>query len=291
MTTNPLCPACHGKTTFLAGESREALDRVWNLARCVACGTSFTFPKPDDATLQEVYRSCFSYEWYRDHYAAKKRDACQRLEEYRSVLGKHVLDFGGGVGYFSEVARAAGYDSTTYDPFTTAVAAAPASWDTVVALHVLEHANDLDRICRQMKAFLVPGGRLLLAVPNFSGRGYREVGMQWVWAQPPLIHLFHFTAVGLRALLTRHGFVDIQVSYHERWDANNHCDVTHARLYRISGALWGMPLLRRIPAYRRLIAMGNSRLRFHGLCRSLARPPANRAEYSELQVTATLPRT
>lgn len=241
--------------------------------------------------LEEVYRICFNYDWYRDHYPAKSRDARQRLAEYRPLLGNRILDFGGGVGYFSEAARIAGYESTTYDPFVEAVAAARPEWDTVVALHVLEHANDIDRICEQMKAFLVPGGRLLLATPNFSGRGYREIGMQWVWAQPPLIHLFHFTAVGVSALLTRHGFVDICVSYHERWDANNYCDVTHARLYGLCGALWGMPVLRRLPAYRRMVAAGNSALRFRGLRRPLAEQHADRAELSELQITATLPRS
>lgn len=290
LKTDPCCPACHGQTVALAGERPEAFGRTWEMAICSTCNMAFTSPLPDDGTLQEVYRTCFSYDWYRDHYPAKSRDARQRLEEYRPLLGERILDFGGGVGYFSEAARAAGYLSTTYDPFTADTAVAEANWDTVVALHVLEHANDLDRMCLQMKAFLVPGGRLLLAVPNFSGRGYRELGMRWVWAQPPLLHVFHFTAAALEALLKRHGFVEIQISCHERWDANNYCDVEHAGLYAFLGRLWSMPLLRRLATYRRLIAAGNSALRFRGLRRSFANPPTNRAECSELQISAVLPR-
>jgi SAM-dependent methyltransferase len=285
------CPVCGGQSVVLTGEWRSNFGRNWEIEKCSTCRSAFTSPLPDDELLQEVYRTCFNYDWYRDHYPAKRRDARQRLGEYRHLLGKRVLDFGGGVGYFSEAARAAGYLSTTYDPFTTCAKVQRTAWDTVVTLHVLEHANDLDRICMQMKDFLVPGGRLLLAVPNFSGRGYRELGMNWVWAQPPLIHIHHFTAAGLSALLQRHGFVDIQVTYHERWDANNYCDVERARLYAFLGRLWSMPLLQKLPAYRRAIAACNSALRFRGLERSLVNSPANPSDCSELQVTAILPQS
>jgi SAM-dependent methyltransferase len=291
VSQEPFCTLCSGETVALADENRKFFGRNWEIAKCAVCHSASTSPLPDDDLLREVYRTCFSYDWYRDHYPAKSRDARQRLDEYRHLLGERVLDFGGGVGYFSEAARAAGYLSTTYDPFTTGAMVQRAAWDTVVALHVLEHANDLDRVCLQMKDFLAPGGRLLLAVPNFSGRGYRELGMGWVWAQPPLIHIHHFTSAGLHALLQRHGFVDIQVSHHERWDANNYCDVEHARLYAFLGRLWSMPLLRRLPAYRRAIAAGNSALRFRGLRRSLLHTPANPSECSELQVTAILPQS
>jgi hypothetical protein len=93
--------------------------KSWGLARCDACGTAFTAPPPDDATRQEVYRSCFNYDWYRDRDPARSRDAGQRLSEYPYLPAKRVLDFHGGVGYFSEVARAAGHQSTTFDPFST----------------------------------------------------------------------------------------------------------------------------------------------------------------------------
>ena len=288
---NCTCPACHSQAKRLFGETREVFGQTWKLARCANCETAFTSPNPDDETLQEVYRTCFNYNWYRDHYPAKRRDAQERLREYGPLLGQRILDFGGGVGYFSEAARDAGYQSTTYDPFTAAAEPSPTSWDTVVALHVIEHANDLDRICVQMKKLLASDGRLILAVPNFAGHGYRKLGMQWVWAQPPLIHIYHFTARGLTALMQRHGFTDIQISYHERWDANTYCDVEHARWYSFLGKLWSMPLLCRWSAYRRMIATMNTNLRFRGLRRSLKNQPTNVAEFAELQITAVLPRS
>lgn len=261
---------------------------TYHLALCDACGSASTDPLPDDAALARLYANAFDYRWYRDHFDAKLKDSRIRLDEYRSLLGRRVLDFGGGLGYFSQVAREAGYHSMTHDPFADRSQTETAQWDTVVALHVLEHANDLDRICRQIRSYLAPGGHLILAVPNFSGRGYREQGMRWVWAQPPLIHIHHFTAIGLTTLLERHGFADIEVSYHERWDANNHCDVENARLSSCLDAAWGLRPLNALPPYRRVVAAFNSWRRFRGLSATKDRIEPNDIGMSEMQLSARL---
>jgi SAM-dependent methyltransferase len=152
-------------------------------------------------------------------------------------------------------------------------------------LHVLEHSNDLERTLSEIKEFLVPGGKVVFAVPNFESSGYRDQGMRWVWAQPPLIHIFHFTAAGLTALLARHGFDNIQISYHERWDANHHADVLHAEHFRRWDAAWGLRGFRSIPGYRKLVAAINSRRRYRALEKSMDTPMKDRAE---LQVSAAL---
>jgi SAM-dependent methyltransferase len=289
LTMNPICPVCQENICAPLGDKRWLFfEKSYQLTRCGACQSAFTSPLPDDASLQRIYQSSFDFRWYRDHFPAKLKDCRMRLEEYKNLLGQRVLDFGGGVGYFSQVAREAGHTSVTYDPFTASVPAEKGAWDTVVALHVLEHANDLDRMCGQFKELLVPGGRLVLAVPNFSGNGYREQGMQWVWAQPPLIHIFHFTASGIAALLSRHGFSDIQVSYHERWDANLYCDLKHVKRFRKWDAAWGLRPFKFFPPYRRLIAYLNSRRRFRGLTHALRDYDAGSDAYSELQITAVL---
>lgn len=265
---------------------------MYRLVECSACGSARTTPLPDDGTLATVYATTFDYGWYRDHLPGKLADCRTRLMEYRSqgLLGTSILDFGGGLGYFSQTALQSGYQSATFDPFVSASMPAKGVWDTVVAHHVLEHSNDLDRTLTQVKELLVPEGKVVFAVPNFSGLGYKRLAMRWVWAQPPLLHVFHFSADGLKALLTRHGFQNIQVSYHERWDANYYCDVRHARLFASIGKLWGMPLFKRLAPYRRLAASVATALRFRGLRLSLARTIGNPVEYSELQVAAVAPR-
>ncbi|HYD82308.1 MAG TPA: class I SAM-dependent methyltransferase [Paucimonas sp.] len=263
-------------------------EKTYSLAQCNQCGSAFTVDLPDDVTLENFYRVAFDYRWYQDHLPAKIRDSEIRIQEYAKLLGRRVLDFGGGLGYFSQTARKYGYESVTYDPFAGGMAPLENDWDTVVGLHMLEHASDPDRICTQIKKFLKAGGRVIFAVPNFDGLGYRTFGMRWVWAQPPLMHVFHFTAKGLRALLTRHGFQDLEVSYHERWDANMFCDVENAAATSRWDAAWGLRPFNAIPLYRKWIARHNSARRFEGLNHALADFDKTCDQYAELQITGIL---
>jgi SAM-dependent methyltransferase len=201
-------------------------------------------------------------------------------------LGHNVLDFGGGVGYFSQAAREAGFHSITFDPFSDFNDHPEhRHWDSIVALHVLEHANNLDRICQSFNQILSLGGNLILAVPNFAGRGYRELGMHWVWAQPPLIHIHHFTPQSLISLLTRHGFGKFQVSFHERWDANNFADVDHAARFRRFDSLWSIRGLNKFRPFRSAVAAINTARRFAALAHS---HPLQPEDASEIQISATL---
>jgi SAM-dependent methyltransferase len=191
------------------------------------------------------------------------------------------------LGYFAKAAREAGHISVTYDPY--AGGSDPESnWDAVVALHVLEHANNPDEeICR-IKSALCTGGHLILAVPNFEAEGYRLRGMNWVWAQPPIIHIFHFTAAGVTQLLQRHGFSEISVSYHDRWDANRVADIESAAEFARADRMWSLPLLNRLGLYRRWIARRNADRRFSALRLSQDRRERSPADRAELEVFATL---
>jgi SAM-dependent methyltransferase len=164
------------------------------------------------------------------------------------------------------------------------------TWDSVVASHVLEHSNEPESTVLNMKRLLRPGGRLILAVPNYAGRGYRELGMNWVWAQPPVIHVFHFTADGLTALLTRCGFKNVGVSFHERWDANTEADINHAERFRQMDGAWRIHQRSnslRASLKRRLVVYRNSRARFMALKRSWHSLDTSNRELAELQVVAT----
>jgi len=243
---------------------------------------------PDDTVLARVYSECFDYRWYQDHYGAKLRDCRDRIDEYRPVLGRRVLDFGGGVGYLSAVLRDEGYESVTYDPFCRKDDQTVGLWDTVIALHVIEHANDPDRTLGEMKRLLAPGGNLILAVPNAAGRGYRERGMDWVWAQPPLIHTLHFTAAGLSALLERHGFAVESVTFAERWDANLCTDLERVTFHSMLDQAWSRQPWHGYPLYRKGCAMISSLLRSQGLRRARHGYNQVNTDYSELQIFARL---
>jgi len=285
---NP-CPACKSKIIRTYKPYQWTFWGVdYGLLICENCKTIFSDPLPDDDVLKKVYAKCFDYRWYQDHYAAKYRDCLARIEEYRPWLGHRVLDFGGGVGYLSDALRANGYESQTYDPFCTIGDRVESGWDAIIALHVLEHSNAPGSTIAQIKSLLSSDGVLILAVPNAGGKGYRELDTKWVWAQPPLVHVLHFTKHGLCALLERNGFVIQEVRFVDRWDANLYCDLEKARQFKFIGGLWGRQPFNRLGFYRKLCALSESSLRTRGLLKAINKTFTNSDDFSELQVIAKL---
>ncbi len=283
-----ICYVCHEQTLDYYSACRWVFEgNTYRLVQCRACGSIFTDPLPDNATLKQLYEKSFDYRWYQDHYDAKLRDCRMRIHEYQNSMGRRVLDFGGGIGYFSQIAREMGFDSVTHDPYYTKETCVSGKWDTIVALHVLEHANNPDSLIEQTKSFLKPGGKLILAVPNGLSLGYKKLGMDWVWAQPPLLHIFHFTAIGLKILLERHDFKDIRVTYHERWDANLYSDLERVQWFRIMDAAWSKKPFNSFSPYRKLIARINTFRRFKGLEKAMMHYDPENENYAELQVVAS----
>jgi 2-polyprenyl-3-methyl-5-hydroxy-6-metoxy-1,4-benzoquinol methylase len=95
--------------------------------------------------------------------------------------GLKVLDYGCGIGTLRGELSRLGCDVTGADASGEILAAArtrhpamnftpleeaPADNDVVVSTHVLGHVPDPRRLLRDMHALLVPGGRLVMLVPN-----------------------------------------------------------------------------------------------------------------------------
>lgn len=284
MTTR--CVACGGETTPLPG-LRWTFDGVeYGLLRCSSCGGMQTAPLPSDQTLERLYAHSFDYRWYRDHLPAKIRDCRERIAEYRPLLSGRILDFGGGLGYLSRLLREEGFNSVTWDPYCGGDAPPGGAWDTVIALHVLEHSNDPDRTLSHISSLMRPDATLILAVPNAAGEGYRTRGAEWVWAQPPLIHTLHFTETGLKSLLSRHGYDIREVRYAERWDANRISDLEELSRQSLLDGLWGRQPWNRFTPYRRIVATVASLARLRALRRLRREHPVTGSEGAELQVVA-----
>lgn len=78
-------------------------------------------------------------------------------------------------------------------------------FDEIIVWHVLEHLDDPRRFCREAQRLLAPGGRLIVAVPNFGSVQARWSGAAWFHLDLPR-HLYHFPLLALRSLLRDHGF-------------------------------------------------------------------------------------
>lgn len=78
-------------------------------------------------------------------------------------------------------------------------------FDMIVLWHVLEHLADPFETLAECHRLLKVGGRVLVALPNFSSIQARWAGADWFHLDAPR-HLFHFSLDGLRRMLTRAGF-------------------------------------------------------------------------------------
>lgn len=99
-----------------------------------------------------------------------------------------------------EVIRARGVDVSL---------AATGGADLAIAVHVLEHWREPLRMLEQMRAALVPGGRVWIEVPNLA-KPYGGLRHFFQWP-----HLYNFTVDTLACLLVRAGFDDIFVAEQE----------------------------------------------------------------------------
>jgi SAM-dependent methyltransferase len=96
-----------------------------------------------------------------------------------------------------------------------------ASFDAVVLTQVLQHVPEPARVVAEQHRILRPGGRLLVTAPL-------------VWELHEMPHdYFRYTEPGLRSLLRRTGFEQVEVS------PRNDCFTTLAQMMRNVGHLMG----------------------------------------------------
>lgn len=283
------CPVCRKGELAKYGEwSEEVFEVTYQLGECNSCGTVMTNPLPEETTLQRFYKQCYDFSWFNDHRWAKILDARQRVREYGPFLGKNILDYGGGFGYFSNAAREKGYHCITYDPYVNEHKLEEGTWDTVVSLHVLEHVRDPRATLNDMIKLLKPDGNLIIAVPNFNSQGYQELGMKWVWAQPPLAHIYHFTPKSIATILEQSGLIIHKIDTCERWDANSYVDIKCREKYHRLDMDWFTNRKAKYRLYQKYIALRNSILRFKGLKQADSHCITNSGQLSELFVIAKM---
>jgi 2-polyprenyl-3-methyl-5-hydroxy-6-metoxy-1,4-benzoquinol methylase len=92
------------------------------------------------------------------------------------------------------------------------------SFDVVSMWQVLEHVHDPQEVLREAYRLLVPGGRLVIAVPNIDSLPFRLFGSCWAILDLPR-HLTHFTPNTLHLMLERAGFQvhPIRMLRHSQW--------------------------------------------------------------------------
>lgn len=163
---------------------------------------------------------------YFDHYTKKARDpntaallALTYRDRWKSLGTGRVLDIACGAGMLAgqapEGAKVFGIDrdsaAAAHVRVRCAVASATelpfphASFDAVHCAHLIEHLHSPERLVREIRRVLRPGGLAMILTPDIRRYGFDF----WV----DHTHVRPFTPEGLTGLLTMNNFVDIRMEY------------------------------------------------------------------------------
>lgn len=215
------CRICGAHSFHLALEVE-----TWRLMRCDDCGIVFTSPRYTSEGLASLYASEY-YERAADYFASQSAPPSEdhiriarQAARYVRASRPTAIDIGTGCGRQVSAFSAIGFRAKGTEPndlactvaqkngrdvVNVAIEALPsASYDCVVALHVLEHVPEPLRFVEHMARIAVPGGIVMIEVPNFASAASRRLGARW---RPlyPNTHLFHFTPDTLANVCQRAG--------------------------------------------------------------------------------------
>lgn len=279
------CLLCGRDDAVTELEARDISDTVpgltFRLQRCRHCGLHYTNPRPDPSSIGEFYHQDYKphrrprqmrrplRRWYRGVTGLDWSRAGERRSLPMHGRGR-LLDFGCGGGSFLLRMAEQGWDVTGLDASVGAVQQirdefgltalagslphpelSRGSYDMVTMWHSLEHVHEPLEILREAHDLLVPGGRLLIAVPNIASWPYHWFGSSWFGLDLPR-HLTHFTPTTLQAMIERAGFQvrEVRPIRHADWLRSS------ARLAINQGTASTWHHLLRFKPVARLIAWG-----------------------------------
>jgi 2-polyprenyl-3-methyl-5-hydroxy-6-metoxy-1,4-benzoquinol methylase len=203
------------------------------VVRCRHCGLVYTNPRPDAASMSRFYPAD-----YAPHVVRFRRPARAKPLWFSRLFGRpcperrgrlpcsppgRLLDFGCGSGAFLQRMAACGWEVVGLDIAPQVVHAlqqrgfralqgslphpqlAPQSFHVVTMWQALEHVHQPRLILRRAWELLVPGGYLIVTVPNFASWPAHWFAQDWFGLDLPR-HLTHFTPETLTAMLTAERF-------------------------------------------------------------------------------------
>jgi SAM-dependent methyltransferase len=191
--------------------------RLTGRTGCPACGAATTDPWPSPEELERAYGS-----WYRPESGARfaiigdallrrtRAHLAGRLD--RIAPPGPVLDVGAGDGTLLDALarrgrRAVGLerDSRRPDILDERIEEVEGDWAAVVFWHSLEHLPNPGEAIREAARLLLPGGVVVIAVPNNDSLQAHAFGDRWLHLDLPR-HLVHLSGPALRSRLAECGF-------------------------------------------------------------------------------------
>ena len=239
------CPVCASATIHsrLTVKDFTVSHQEFSIWHCDNCSLRFTQDPPDAKEIGAYYQS----EDYISHtdtrkgtinrlyHLVRKRTLLSKrrlINSYLKIKKGRLLDIGCGTGAFLNIMQEGGWTVTGLEPDINARIKAqelyniqpldpgklfelePASFDAITMWHVLEHVHDLQAYIKQLETLLAPGGKLFIAVPNYSSHDAAVYSKNWAaWDVPR--HLYHFSPHSMECLFSNHSFKIL--SYKPMW--------------------------------------------------------------------------
>jgi 2-polyprenyl-3-methyl-5-hydroxy-6-metoxy-1,4-benzoquinol methylase len=244
----PRCLLCNANDRSLLVEAPDPLPGgggLWfAVTQCQDCGLCYTNPRPRAEGMGQFYSRQYpphhkSFKkasgWWRWPFAGRGRH--KHLERLPVQGQGRLLDFGCGSGAFIMRMHQRGWKVTGLDTseetvqrirakFGLSVLAGSlphpelgeSSFELIAMRHSLEHVHQPLEVLRAAHQLLVPGGQLMVSVPNIDSLPFKWFGRHWRGLDLPR-HLTHFTPDTLQLMLARAGFDvgPVRMVRHPEW--------------------------------------------------------------------------
>jgi SAM-dependent methyltransferase len=227
----PICAAPLGEPTIGAPDRLHGTAGVFRVAVCPSCTAGVTLPPVSDEQLAGFYPD--DYGPYDDRMNALERIASRTIRAFQGwnalrtaplaqLRGRtpgRGLDVGCGRGDLAVLLASRGWVMSGIEPSASACSVAGArgidarcgtlstvsldagAYAAVIFRHSLEHTSDPINALRTAADALVPGGLMLVSVPNFGSWQARRLRGRWYHLDLPR-HRVHFTPAALQRALT-----------------------------------------------------------------------------------------
>ncbi len=203
---------------------------IWH---CSGCSLRFTQDAPGEASIGRYYQSSDYISHSntdkgivnRIYKQVRKRTLQQKaalIMESTGMSRGRLLDVGCGIGAFLGTMKEHSWQVQGLEPdsdarklakelFNVEVEAPDklfsleaGSFHAITLWHVLEHVHQLHQYIERLKELLAPGGKIFIAVPNYTSLDADIYRLQWAAYDVPR-HLYHFTPASIKVLMEKHG--------------------------------------------------------------------------------------